>query len=114
MKKHIDSIINKTNFRQNCHGLQSIDSAIQIASHYFQIENIPFENWFIREIPLIDDSGKYPVAVVLCINNKILKKEIELDLTRDGKLFSVYPNDEYVQVEFKTILEAINHPMADY
>jgi len=114
MKKHIDNIINKTNFRQNCHGLQAVESANQIASHYFQIENIPFENWFIREIPLVDDSGKYPVAVVICINNKIQKKEIELDLTRDGKLFSVCPNGEYVQIEFKTITEAINHPMANY
>jgi len=114
MKKHIDNIINKTNFRQNCHGLQAVESANKITSYYFTLENIPFDNWFIREIPLVDNSGNYPVSVVICINNKTLRKEIELDLTRDGKLFSVCPNGEYVQVEFKTILEAMDHPMANY
>ena len=91
MKQLIANIINQTNFSNNCHGLQAVESAEKIASHYFQMENISYNNWHVREIPLVDNSGKYPVAVVLCVNNKIQRKEIELDLTRDGKIISSLP-----------------------
>jgi len=114
MKQLIDNIINQTNYSNNCHGLQAVESAEKIASHYFQMENISYANWFVREIPLVDNSGKYPVAVVILVNNKIQRKEIELDLTRDGKLFQVCPNGEYVEIELKTISEAINHPNSNY
>jgi len=53
MKQLITNIINKTNYSNSCRGLQAIESAEKIASHYFQMENIPFDNWFIREIPHI-------------------------------------------------------------
>lgn len=113
MKTYVDDIVNYTNYAVNCHGLQSVDSATEIAKHYFEAEGLSFDGWRVREIPLVDNSGKYPVAVVLCVNNKAKKIEISLNLTRNGDLFSVNP-DEAAEIELTTIKEAIEHPTAKY
>lgn len=113
MKKYVDTIINQTNYETNCHGLHANDSAETLAQYCFAKENIPFVGWKVREIPLIDNSEKYPVAIVLCINNEQEQKEISLNFTRNGKLFSVNP-DELAEIELNTIAEAIIHPKAKY
>lgn len=109
----VDAIINNTNYNIDCHGLQAADAAEAIAKHYFTEENIPFDGWIVREIPLVDNSGKYPVAVVICVTNETEEKEIALNITRDGKLFSVNP-DEMAQIDLNSITEAIAHPAAKY
>ena len=113
LKQYVDDIINRTNYAVNCHGLQAEDAALEIAEHYFKKENISFENWTIREIPLVDESGEYPVAICLCINNKVKKLEITLNVMRNGELHSVNP-DELAQINLYSIKEAINHPTAKY
>lgn len=113
MEQLINNIINNTNYKLDCHGLQAKEAATKIAKHYFKRENLSFNNWIVREIPLIDKSGKYPVAIVLCVNNKKEEKEISLNLTINGDLFSVNP-DELCQIDLNTIKEAINHPTAKY
>lgn len=113
MKQYIDNIINLTNYSENCHGLQALPFAEVIAEHYFQSENLSFENWQVREIPLVDDSDKYPVAIVVIINNQKIKKEITLNLTRNGKLFDVNP-DPYAEICVNTIKEAIEHESSNY
>jgi len=113
LKQYVDEIINRTNYAVSCHGLQAKDAAMEIAKHYFTKENISFENWFIREIPLVDDSNQYHVSIVLCVNNKVKKVEINLMLTRNGKLFCICP-DQLEEIELHTIKEAIEHPTAKY
>jgi hypothetical protein len=113
LKQYADDIINRTNYTINCHGLQAGDAAIEIAKHYFAKESIPFENWTIREIPLVDDSGEYPVAICLCVNNEVKKLEITLNIMHDGKLHSICP-DELAEIYKTTIKDAINHPTAKY
>lgn len=113
MKQHADNIINKTNYDNNCHGLQAKQDAETIAEHYFNQENLSYENWFVREIPLTDNNGEYPVAIVLCVNNNQKRIEITLNITREGNLFSVCP-DELCEIENSTIKEAISHLSAQY
>jgi hypothetical protein len=113
MKQCVDDIINRTNYAVSCHGLQAKDAAIEIAKHYFVKEDISFENWAIREIPLVDNSGEYPVAIALIINNQVKKLEITLNIMRDGNLHSVCP-DELAEIFVNTIKDAINHPTAKY
>lgn len=113
MKKYIDNIINQTNYKMDCHGLQSKDDSEIIAKHYFERENLSFRDWFVREIPLVDNSRKYPIAICLCVNNPKEKKEITLNLTRDGKLFSINP-DKFCEIELNNITDAIKHPTAKY
>jgi len=113
LKQFIDDIINRTNYAVSCHGLQAKDAAEEIAKYYFKKEDISFENWFIREIPLVDDSGEYPVAIALIINNKVNQLDITLNIMRDGNLHSVCP-DKFAEIFVNTIKEAINHPTAKY
>jgi hypothetical protein len=113
MKKYVDEIISRTNYDISCHGLQAFAAANEIAKGYFAIENIPFDGWKVREIPVADDSGEYPVAVVLCVCNDTVKKEISLNITRDGKLFNVNP-DMLCEIDTLTILEAINHESSKF
>jgi len=113
LQEHTNNILTKTNYNTNCHGLQAIDSATEIAKYYFNQENISFNNWKVREIPLVDNSGKYPISIVLCVNNPIIKKEITLNITKDGQLFSICP-DEAEEIEVNTIQEAINNPVSNY
>jgi hypothetical protein len=113
LKQYVDDIINLTNYAVSCHGLQAKDAALEIAKYYFKKENISFENWTIREIPLADNSNQYPVSIVLCVNNKIKRVEINLMLTRNGELFCICP-DQLEEIELHTIKEAINHSTAKY
>jgi len=113
MKKYIDTIINQTNYDLNCHGLQTKDSAEALIHYYFTKENISSLGWKVREIPLVDDSGEYPIAVVVLVNNNQEQKEISLNFTCNGELFSVNP-DQPAEIELNTIAEAITHPTAKF
>ena len=115
LQEHTNNILTKTNYNTNCHGLQAIDSATEIAKYYFNQENISFDNWRIREIPLVDNSGKYPVVIGICITNSILRKEITIYLTKEGNLSGYTCYDEhYNEYDFNSIYDAINHPSSNY
>lgn len=113
MKKYVDEIINRTNYSASCDGLQAADAATSIAKHYFEDEGLSFDGWRVREIPVVDDSGKYPVAIALCVDNQEQQREITLNITRDGDLYSVCP-DETAIIELASIRKAIEHPTSKY
>lgn len=109
MKKYVDEIINRTNYSASCDGLQAADAATSIANHYFEDEGLSFDGWRVREIPVVDDSGKYPVAIALRVDNQEQQREISLNITRNGELYSVCP-DETAIIELVSIRKAIEHP----
>lgn len=97
----------------DCRGLAQKEAAEIIVKHYFEQEGISFDGWKVSEIPLVDNSGEYPVAIVICIVNPERRIGIALNITSDGSLFDCNP-DDMAEIEVSTILEAINHPTAVY
>jgi hypothetical protein len=106
MNTVIRSIIDSVNYDTNCKGLQAKETATELIKILFASENISFEGWKVVEIPLVDDSGKYPVAVVVCIYNADKKIELSINLTADGIIFDVGEDDT---TAVKTISEAIKN-----
>jgi len=113
LSEHVNNILGLTDFSANCHGLQAVESATAVARYYFEKENISFEGWKVSEIPMTDDSGEYPVAVAICLENPSEYLAFTLDLTRSGELFDCCP-DDCCEISVGTIREAIHHPRASY
>lgn len=107
------SILNHNYSAYDCRGLAQAESAEVLVRHYFEQENISFDGWKVSEIPLVDNSGKWPVAIVVCIVNPVERIGISLNFTVEGSLFNCNP-DEYAEIEIDTIKETINHPTAKY
>lgn len=107
------SILSHDYSAYDCRGLAQADAAETIAVFHFVKENIDFTGWHVSEIPLTDNSGEYPVAIVICLENEKKRIGISLDITENGELYGVCP-DQYAEIELNTIQEAINHPTAKY
>ena len=113
LRQHVNNILGMTNNSYDCRGRQYFESATAIVKDHFAKENISFDGWTVSEVPMIDDSGKYPVAIVICLINSAKKIGISLNIGRDGNLYDVNP-DELCEIEMSSIAEAINHPSAKY
>jgi len=107
------SILNHNYSAYDCRGLAQADNAGAIARHCFEQEGISFDGWKVSEIPVVDNSGEYPVAIVVCLVNPDRHLGISLNFTAEGKLYSCSP-DECCEIETTTVLAAISHPAAVY
>lgn len=106
-------ILNHKYSAYDCRGLAQTDNAEQIVKHYFEQEGISFDGWKVSEIPLVDNSGQYPVALAICIVKPVERIGISLNFTPTGGLYDCNP-DECCDITTATILEAVNHPSAKY
>lgn len=113
MQQYVDAIISGTDYSVSCHGIQAVNAAEKIMQYYFTVENIPVKGWAVREIPVADGSGEYPVAVVLCVCNRAEHQEITLNIARNGSLNSCCP-DQQAEIYLNTIKEALEHPASRY
>lgn len=113
MNQYIQAILNNTDYNVSCRGLNQKDSALSLVKPMFESENISLDNWKVSEIPVADNSGLYPVAVVVCMVNQTIKRGFSLDFNTDGKAISICP-DELCNIEVNTIAEAIAHKASKF
>ena len=113
MNPIIAETIRVINSGVSCRGLEGAPAIETLVSKAFAADGITFDGWKISEIPVADNSGNYPVAVVVCVCNPALRRGISVNFTADGALYDVTP-DELAQIRLSSIAEAISHPDSIY
>lgn len=107
-------LIRIVNSGTSCRGLEGKTGATELVKAVFDAQQASFEGWRVTEIPLADDSGEYPIALCVCIENEELEKGISVYFTKEGEFAKAaardlsYPETCYVEASFKTVHEAID------
>lgn len=112
MHQDIRDIISKVYNGNSCRGLEGAAIATKVVADLFRDEGLDFNNWYVSEIPVADDSGKYPTAVAICIVNNVMHIGIEICVSADRLFCCACPGDS--DIELDSIYKAINHSLARF
>ena len=119
----IISSVEKDSF--GCRGLSASSYAEKLVKPLFEKEGISYDGWEISEIPMVDRTGGYQIAVVICLTNNIIKKAFSIYYSIDGEAIfydvvdqnsnsCCFSEEQGNIVYLDTMQEALTHRFSNY